>query len=145
MAGSKIWYWLKLVIKTAVILFCTLIIISVVFMTLEEIGIDPDGKRTESEIKESLDWTYYEGDYRQLLQTLRWYCGEEEADYEKYWNMGRFYEAYTMKEYWEEQVTADPDSGYEAYVQKYEQKMQEEYQKAADEENLRIMDTILKK
>ena len=143
MAGNRVWYWLKVTVKVGVILLCVACIFTMIAAALEEMELLPEERRTEKEIKDSLDYCYYDGEYGELLRVLGRDCWGEEEKYERYWNIGRFYEAYQMMDYWEEQDLQYPEKDYQAYVQKYRLKMEQEYENCAGEENLRIMKTFL--
>ena len=137
-------YWLKLSAMALVILICGFCTVSMILYTLEESGLGPKEGRTESEIKGSLDSDYYDGAYGDMLETLGRYCGEQEEAYEKYWNMARFYEGWSLMKYWEQAAQAHPEMGYEEYEEKYRLKMEEEYNHCQWEDNLGIMDSLLK-
>lgn len=133
-------YWKGIILKLVAIIIVMLMTVSFFTAGAQYLQEAIDDKNKINCIS-SLEHDYYEGEYVDILDTLYLYDAYEEK-YNKYWEIGRAYENFSLYKMWQKALTDidDNDSFYKEKRDYYAGQVLKAYEGCSDKENKLIMD-----
>ena len=142
----------RVVFRSLVIAFLLLGLIPMLALMGSCLGKQVNGNRQEkADALDSCEYSYYRGNYAELLNNLNLYeCEEDDSDFAKYWEMAKAYEAYQKWKVYKEGAALPGLSGEEAarYSEKaeeYENAVRGYLENTTDSENLVILKDLADK
>lgn len=133
-------YGRGIIVRLAAIVIVILLIVSFFSFSAQYLAESLDDKNRVNCIN-SLESDYYEGKYVEMLDTLYLYDAYEEK-YNKYWEIAKAYENFTLYQMWQRALT-DIDADNKEYKEKadyYAGEVLKAYESCMDQENKLIME-----